>query len=353
VSCDKISSNHLVFLWQVFYCQKAGFDAAVVINYKGEKLINMGTGNDAGAVLIPSLMVQYSTGQFLEDHVVPNKNMTVKLTDDFTYPRWDIYIIPFAIIVGLCVFVTLVFVVVRVVGHQRSVRRWRFPRANLRKIPTKKFKKGEDDFDSCAICLDDYEDGEKLRLLPCSHVYHTKCIDPWLTRGRRQCPICKRRIRNDGTCDMGTEPSANVVDEEAPANESSGEIAGERTPLVMNASRQYTGQSLRQPLGETSRDTALDEEVDEEEDEDVSINVVVAAAAAAVAPTAAAETDINNKVEGPSSSGSSSCELTADVVGEEKDSSVKKFRNKRSSVEAQRAHCGKSIDSEAGRSTLV
>jgi E3 ubiquitin-protein ligase RNF13 len=95
--------------------------------------------------------------------------MTVKLTDDFTYPRWDIYIIPFAIIVGLCVFVTLVFVVVRVVGHQRSVRRWRFPRANLRKIPTKKFKKGEDDFDSCAICLDDYEDGEKLRLLPCSH----------------------------------------------------------------------------------------------------------------------------------------------------------------------------------------
>jgi hypothetical protein len=81
--------------------------------------------------------------------------------------------------------------------------------------------------------------------------------------------------------------------------------------------------------------------------------VHTAAAAAAVAPTAAAETDINNKVEGPSSSGSSSCELTADVVGEEKDSSVKKFRNKRSSVEAQRAHCGKSIDSEAGRSTLV
>lgn len=24
--------------------------------------------------------------------------------------------------------------------------------------------------------------------------YHTKCIDPWLTRNRRVCPVCKRRV---------------------------------------------------------------------------------------------------------------------------------------------------------------
>ena len=176
-------------------------------------------------------------------------------------------------------------------------------------------------------------------------MYHTKCIDPWLTRGKRQCPICKRRIRNDGTCDMGSEQSDNVPDEEAPSIENS----GERTPLVTNASRQYTGQSLRQPLGETSRDTVTPD--DDDDGDDVTTDVSAAAAALA------AEIVANNEEEKTSHSESSSYELTANEVGgvcEDKDLRVKKkIPNKRDSVDAQCAHGGKSIDGEVGRSTLV
>ncbi|RCV32724.1 hypothetical protein SETIT_7G026400v2 [Setaria italica] len=73
----------------------------------------------------------------------------------------------------------------------------------------KKFARGEDDeccinssmdetagtvLEACAICLEDYNNGDMLRHLPCKHEFHKICIDSWLTKWGTFCPICKLEV---------------------------------------------------------------------------------------------------------------------------------------------------------------
>lgn len=48
------------------------------------------------------------------------------------------------------------------------------------------------DSGSCAICLEIIEDDDIVRGLICGHVFHAECLDPWLTKRRACCPMCKR-----------------------------------------------------------------------------------------------------------------------------------------------------------------
>ncbi|CAD6235049.1 unnamed protein product [Miscanthus lutarioriparius] len=46
----------------------------------------------------------------------------------------------------------------------------------------------------CAVCLNEFDDNEMLRLLPkCPHVFHPDCIDTWLT-SHVTCPICHANL---------------------------------------------------------------------------------------------------------------------------------------------------------------
>jgi len=46
----------------------------------------------------------------------------------------------------------------------------------------------------CAICLDEFEDKEKVRVLPCKHQFHEDCLVPWLTERHASCPLCKMDV---------------------------------------------------------------------------------------------------------------------------------------------------------------
>ncbi|KAJ3036082.1 hypothetical protein HDV00_003057 [Rhizophlyctis rosea] len=45
--------------------------------------------------------------------------------------------------------------------------------------------------DTCAICLDVFEDGSAVRQLPCRHFFHKDCIAEWVTKRNGVCPICR------------------------------------------------------------------------------------------------------------------------------------------------------------------
>ncbi|KAK8661914.1 hypothetical protein V6N13_091502 [Hibiscus sabdariffa] len=51
----------------------------------------------------------------------------------------------------------------------------------------------------CPICLGEFMDGEKVRVLPkCHHGFHVRCIDTWLM-SRSSCPTCRRSLLDQTT----------------------------------------------------------------------------------------------------------------------------------------------------------
>jgi hypothetical protein len=42
---------------------------------------------------------------------------------------------------------------------------------------------------SCSICTGDFVESENVRILPCGHIYHQRCIDPWLLDCAGTCPL--------------------------------------------------------------------------------------------------------------------------------------------------------------------
>ncbi|KAI3781461.1 hypothetical protein L2E82_11476 [Cichorium intybus] len=70
-----------------------------------------------------------------------------------------------------------------------------FEKHSIKKIPVEVFRLGADvPATECSICLGDFVDGEKVRVLPaCNHEFHVKCVDKWLVE-HKSCPNCRHSV---------------------------------------------------------------------------------------------------------------------------------------------------------------
>jgi hypothetical protein len=65
--------------------------------------------------------------------------------------------------------------------------------ASIAKLPSIKGEEalGED----CPVCLNAFEPGEVLLMLPkCRHRFHSDCITKWLSEWKKKCPLCGEEV---------------------------------------------------------------------------------------------------------------------------------------------------------------
>ncbi|GAB1601508.1 RING finger protein 150-like [Argonauta hians] len=98
----------------------------------------------------------------------------------------------------------------------------------IAKIPQRTIKSGdkelESDYDQCAVCIEGYKPSDVIRILPCKHILHKSCVDPWLLE-QRSCPMCKMDIlRAYGMPVNGSQESVNQAVEVESVTTSGGMI---------------------------------------------------------------------------------------------------------------------------------
>ncbi|VDN18014.1 unnamed protein product [Gongylonema pulchrum] len=248
--------------FQAYHAQRGkpeAFSALIIYNDEGHVPVPMAGSKYADRVLIPVVMVSHVCMSNMMGRFSADKGYVTALRAIPGYYDLVKYLIPLVAVIAFCFVVLCISLVSGNVlflrnsffFHYKSFQvmlrnHVQFALMNLLKAKNYAFYLvatvyftlcGHTEFsgdaeESCAICIDEFVEGEKLRILPCGHAYHCKCIDPWLTKMRKVCPICKRKVLSSGQSDS----SDSEIERNNPSTASTSTTTSrENAPLLQNA----------------------------------------------------------------------------------------------------------------------
>ncbi|CAN6584383.1 unnamed protein product [Malus baccata var. baccata] len=228
--------------------QKAGFKAAIIYDNEDSNMLVSMAGSSAG-IKIYAMFVSKTSGELLKKYIGLT-NMELWLIASFENTAWSIMAISFISLLAMSAVLATCFFV-----RRHRIRRER-PQASrvqefhgmskrlVKAMPSLKFTTVLEDnctSSTCAICLEDYNFGEKLRILPCRHKFHAFCVDSWLTSWRTFCPVCKRDARAN-TSDLPASESTPLLSS-GPSSVASSVLSSMRSSIASSSAIQI-GPSL-------------------------------------------------------------------------------------------------------------
>ncbi|KAK5896446.1 hypothetical protein CesoFtcFv8_009608 [Champsocephalus esox] len=207
-------SAHWVALLQRGNCtfrekilKAAAYNATAVLIYNNstDNTVKMGHEGTGDTVAV---MITEGYGKELQAHLERNLTVLVSVFVGQRGPTKNINR-------GSLMFVSISFIVLMIISsawlifyfiqkirytsaRDRSQRRLGdAAKKAIGKLSTRTVRRGDKetdpDFNHCAVCIEAYQLNDVVRILPCKHVFHKVCVDPWLNE-HCTCPMCKLNI---------------------------------------------------------------------------------------------------------------------------------------------------------------
>ncbi|KAM5546790.1 receptor [Rosa sericea] len=194
-----IVRGECAFKDKVRNAQNAGFGAAIVYDDRdAEDLVYMMINGEN--TTIHAVFVSKATGELLKEHARDEEGECCIFPFQ-TETAWTVLAISF---ISFIVILGILLIAIFAPRHWLySQGRNQLPKSVDRKVvealPCFTFSSarlGEcHSEETCAICLENYKDGEILKVLPCQHEFHSSCVDSWLTKWGTCCPVCKHDMK--------------------------------------------------------------------------------------------------------------------------------------------------------------